>query len=417
MKPEELFLAIGEVESSRLLRSELTVQTPSVTTMEESQMKKTRVNARRMFRGVVVAAVLISMLGVTAYAVGGFLIFDSPQEMISTIFGDNTGYDHSEGSITPFEDGINIIVEPTFDRVPVDESLAAEEAAPLVEAVGQSIRWQGYTLTIDANLYDAVTQCGLLTYTLENPEGLDYSLQSTGEVWFPGGELIDFSQYGYSYIIQDQSTDTRLTATYYYQIRDTENTSLEIGFSQWTEMSVQEYQQWFVDTKQQLKQAVSEEEAFEYVRQLTGEDFPLVEAENSRESIIEQGYDAMAYERMGVLEEDGLESSPDKITIPATASGEMSSITLGDGAITMSPVAMCIDLAKIGNYPRSFIDVAKIQFSDGTEYVVKDGYTENFVFNVGSSDGTDSTFMFNRMIDVREVTAIVMDGDIELTVD
>lgn len=417
MKPEELFLAIGEVESSRLLRSELTVQTPSVTTMEESQMKKTRVNARRMFRGVVVAAVLISMLGVTAYAVGGFLIFDSPQEMISTIFGDNTGYDHSEGSITPFEDGINIIVEPTFDRVPVDESLAAEEAAPLVEAVGQTIRWQGYTLTIDANLYDAVTQCGLLTYTLENPEGLDYSLQSTGEVWFPGGELIDFSQYGYSYIIQDQSTDTTLTATYYYQIRDTEDTDLEIGFSQWTEMSVQEYQQWFVDTKQQLKQAVSEEEAFEYVRQLTGQDFPLVEAENSRESIIEQGYDAMAYERMGVLEEDGLESSPDKITIPATASGEMSSITLGDGAITMSPVAMCIDLAKIGNYPRSFIDVAKIQFADGTEYVVKDGYTENFVFNVGSSDGTDSTFMFNRMIDVREVTAIVMDGDIELTVD
>lgn len=417
MKPEELFLAIGEVESSRLLRSELTVQTPSVTTMEESQMKKTRVNARRMFRGVVVAAVLISMLGVTAYSVGGFLIFDSPQEMISTIFGDNTGYDHSEGSITPFEDGINIIVEPTFDRVPVDESLAAEEAAPLVEAVGQTIRWQGYTLTIDANLYDAVTQCGLLTYTLENPEGLDYSLQSTGEVWFPGGELIDFSQYGYSYIIQDQSTDTTLTATYYYQIRDTEDTDLEIGFSQWTEMSVQEYQQWFVDTKQQLKQAVSEEEAFEYVRQLTGQDFPLVEAENSRESIIEQGYDAMAYERMGVLEEDGLESSPDKITIPATASGEMSSITLGDGAITMSPVAMCIDLAKIGNYPRSFIDVAKIQFADGTEYVVKDGYTENFVFNVGSSDGTDSTFMFNRMIDVREVTAIVMDGDIELTVD
>lgn len=417
MKPEELFLAIGEVESSRLLRSELTVQTPSVTTMEESQMKKTRVNARRMLRGVVVAAVLISMLGVTAYAVGGFLIFDSPQEMISTIFGDNTGYDHSEGSITPFEDGINIIVEPTFDRVPVDESLAAEEAAPLVEAVGQTIRWQGYTLTIDANLYDAVTQCGLLTYTLENPEGLDYSLQSTGEVWFPGGELIDFSQYGYSYIIQEQSTDTTLTATYYYQIRDTEDTDLEIGFSQWTEMSVQEYQQWFVDTKQQLKQAVSEEEAIEYVRQLTGEDFPLVEAENSRESIIEQGYDAMAYERMGVLEEDGLESSPDKITIPATASGEMSSITLGDGAITMSPVAMCIDLAKIGNYPRSFIDVAKIQFSDGTEYVVKDGYTENFVFNVGSSDGTDSTFMFNRMIDVREVTAIVMDGDIELTVD
>lgn len=412
MKPEELFLAIGEVESSRLLRSELTVQTPSVTTMEESQMKKTRVNARRMFRGVVVAAVLISMLGVTAYAVGGFLIFDSPQEMISTIFGDNTGYDHSEGSITPFEDGINIIVEPTFDRVPVDESLAAEEAAPLVEAVGQTIRWQGYTLTIDANLYDAVTQCGLLTYTLENPEGLDYSLQSTGEVWFPGGELIDFSQYGYSYIIQDQSTDTTLTATYYYQIRDTEDTDLEISLSQWASISREEILERIAEIKQQLRQEIPEDEAYEFQKQYYGEDWPWFEKNRTRQEIVDAGYEVLAYEK---LEDAAI--CPDKITIPATASGEMSSITLGDGAITMSPVAMCIDLAKIGNYPRSFIDVAKIQFADGTEYVVKDGYTENFVFNVGSSDGTDSTFMFNRMIDVREVTAIVMDGDIELTVD
>lgn len=418
MKPEDLFLAIGEVESSRLARSELTMECPSARETEEPDMKKKRVNPRRIIRNLLIAAVIVSMLAVTAYAAVGYLIFDNPEEMISAIFGDETGYDHSEGSITPFEDGINVIIEPTFDRVPVDEEVAAEEAAPLVEAVGQSISWEGYTLTVDANLYDAVTGCGFLTYTLENPEGLDYSLQSTGEVWFPSGEPVDFSQYGYSYIIQDQSTDTRLTATYYYQIRDTEDTDLEISFSWWSDMSRQDYIQWFVETKQQLKQEVSEEEAYEYVKQLTGEDFALVEAETSRESIIEQGYDAMAYERMGVLDDQEEQSGAmDKIIIPAASSGEMSSITLGNGAITMSPVAMCIDMAKIENYPRSFVDVAKIQFADGTEYVVKDGYTLNYVFNVGSSGGTDSTFMFNRIIDVKEVTAIIMDGDIELTVD
>ena len=294
----------------------------------------------------------------------------------------------------------------------------AEEAAPLVSPVGQSISWEGYTLAIDANMYDSVTKCGLLTYTLENPEGLDYSLQSDGEVWFPGGEVISFSQYGYSYIIQDKSTDTKLTATYYYQLRNMEDTDLEISLSQWANMNVQEYQQWFVDTKQQLKQEVSEEEAYEYVKQLTGEDFAQVEAETSRESIVEQGYDAMAYERMGVLDDQEEQTdTPDRIIIPAADSGEMSSVTLGNGAITISPVAMCIDMAKIENYPQEFIGTAKIRFADGTEYAVKDDYTENFVFNVGSSDGTDSTFMFNRLVDVNAVTSIVMDGDIELTVD
>ena len=412
MKREDLFLAIGQVESSRLERSELAV--PS---REPEEDKTMNVRPRRIFRNLLIAAVIVSLLTVTAYAAVGYLIFESPEDMISALFGDKTGFDHSDGSITPFEDGINIIVEPTFDRVPVDEKNMEEEAVPLVETVGQSITWEGYTLTVDANLYDSVTKCGLITYILENPKGLDYSLQSTGEVWFPGGEVVNFSQYGYSYIIQDKSTDTKLTATYYYQIRDRESTDLEISFSQWSEMTIQEYRQWFADTKQQLKQEVSEEAAYEYVRQLTGEDFPLLEAENSRETIIEWGYDDMAYERMGVLEEDDQERCPEKITISTSESSEMSSITLGNGAVTMSPVAMCTDIAKIGNYPRSFVDVAKIQFADGTEYVVKDGYTLNYVFNVQSSGGTDVTFMFNRMIDVKEVTSIILDGGIELTVD
>ena len=414
MKREDLFLAIGQVESSRLMRSELAV--PS---REPEEDKTMNVRPRRIFRNLLIAAVIVSLLTVTAYAAVGYLIFESPEDMISTLFGDKTGFDHSDGSIRPDPNGppTGIIVEPTFDRVPVDEKIMEEEAVPLVETVGQSIDWKGYTLTVDANLYDSVTKCGLITYVLENPKGLDYSLQSTGEVWFPGGEVINFSQYGYSYIIQDKSTDTKLTATYYYQIRDRESTDLEISFSQWSEMTIQEYRQWFADTKQQLKQEVSEEAAYEYVRQLTGEDFPLLEAENSRETIIEWGYDDMAYERMGVLEEDDQERCPEKITISTSESSEMSSITLGNGAVTMSPVAMCTDIAKIGNYPRSFVDVAKIQFADGTEYVVKDGYTLNYVFNVQSSGGTDVTFMFNRMIDVKEVTSIILDGGIELTVD
>lgn len=414
MKREDLFLAIGQVESSRLTRSELSV--PSRDIKEDKTMKA---RPRRIFRNLLVAAVIVSLLTVTAYAVTGYLIFDSPEDMISAVFGDKTGFDHSDGSIRPDPNGppSGIIVEPTYDRVPADAEVVASEAAPLVEAVGQSISWGGYTLTVDANLYDSVTKCGMVTYLLENPDGLpEYKLQSNGEVWFPGGEVIDFSQYGYSYIIRDKSTDTKLTATYYYQIRDRESTDLEISFSQWSEMTAQEYRQWFAETKQLLKQEVSEEAAYEYVRQLTGENFPLVEAENSRESIIEQGYDAMAYERMGVLE-DKQESCPDKIIIPEAQQGEMTNITLGDGAVTLSPIAVTIRKQEIENRGESFMGLFKIRFADGSEYVVQDGYIENRVFAVTDSEETELTYMFNRIIDVKDVVSVVVDGGVELFLD
>ena len=90
MKAEELFLAIGEVESSRLTRSELTATRPSgQREQEEPKMKKR--NVSRILRNLLVAALIVSLLAVTAYAVAGFVIFDSPQDMISGLFGDKTG--------------------------------------------------------------------------------------------------------------------------------------------------------------------------------------------------------------------------------------------------------------------------------------------------------------------------------------
>lgn len=418
MTREDLFAAIGEVESSRLQRSELTMQEPSgVLTKEEPVMKKKSVSVGRIVRNLAAAVVIVSMLGITAYAVVGYVIFDSPKEMLTAVFGDQTGYDHSDGSITPYEDGINVIIEPTFDRVPADEEVIEQEAAPLVSPVGQSISWKGYTLTIDANLYDSVTKCGLLTYTLENPEGVDYSLQSTGEVWFPGGEIIHFSQYGYSYIIQDKSTDTKLTACYYYQIRDAENADLEISFYQWAAISLEDYKQLLADTKAQLKLEISEEEVIEYQKELLGDGYAEYEANFSRDEIIEYGYDGLVYEKLGLLEEENQFVCPDKITIPEQAQGKMTNITLGDGAVTLSPIAITVKVEEIENFPNSFIDLTKIKFADGTEYVVKDNYILNYVFAVEDSETEETTFMFNRIIDVKEVVAVIVDGDIELTVD
>ena len=408
MTGEELFLAIGQVEDSRLARSELEVQEPSLCLYkEEPQMQNKRVNIGRIVRNLIAAVIIISMLGVTAYAAVGYLIFESPQDMIGFIFGDQTGYDH-KGVTTwtdPEKPG-SLYENPAYDRVPVDEEVMESEVAPLVSPVGQSITWEGYTLRVDANMYDQVTKCGVLTYTLENPDGVGpYEVENNGKLWFPEGDIVSFSQYGYSYIIEDQTTDTKLTAAYYYQLRDQEGTDLELSFYQWAKISLTEYQQMLADTKEKLKQEVSEEEVIAYVKQLVGEDYAEMEANLSREEILASGYDSMAYEV--------LDDCSEKITIPEKALGEMSNITLAGGDITVSPIAMYIDITDMKDYPQGYNGVAIIRFKDGTEYVVRDEDTANYMFAVGSGD-KDVTYMFNRIIDVNEISSIVLDGGIEI---
>ena len=55
------------------------------------------------------------------------------------------------------------------------------------------------------------------------------------------------------------------------------------------------------------------------------------------------------------------------------------------------------------DYPNEYIAVTKIRFKDGTEYLVRDDNTANYMFAVGNT-GRDVTFLFNRMIDVNAIS-------------
>ena len=407
MRSEDLFLAIGSVEESRLARSELGVS--SGADMEDRKMN---VKPKRIIRNFFVAAVIVSMLAVTAYAVTGFLIFDSPEEMVSFVFGNKTGFDQAAAGEILDSDGNLLNVQHGFERVPADETIVAEEVAPHVDPVGQSISWKGYTLTVDANLYDSVTKCGLVTYTLESTDPLGYSLQSDGEVWFPEGELVGFGQYGRSYIIQDQSTDTRLTATYYYQLRNPESSDLVITLSERVGRSQEEEDRMIEELKQQLRQEIPEEEALAFQKEYVGDSWPWFEENRTREENIESAYEAWAYQRL-----EAAEACPDQIVIPESVQAEMSSITLGDGVVTLSPIAVTIQEDQIENLGHSFMGLMKVKFDDGTEYTVQDGYISNYVFNVSDPEGSNHTYMFNRIIDISRVTSVVVDGNVELTKD
>ena len=413
MKREDLFLAIGQVESSRLERSELAV--PS---REPEEDKTMNVRPRRIFRNLLIAAVIVSLLTVTAYAAVGYLIFESPEDMISALFGDKTGFDHSDGSIRPDPNGppTGIIVEPTYDRIPADAEVVASEAAPLVEAVGQSIHWGGYTLTVDANLYDSVTKCGMVTYLLENPDGLpEYKLQYDGEIW--SGDVVEINQYGYPYIIQERTTPTCLAVVYYYQLRNPDTTDLEITLSSSVITGSEEYRRAWAELKEQLMREIPEEEAIALKKEQLGEYWDWYLETFTREEIIESGYEDMMYEKIDEVYTDEMLTCPEKIVIPEAPQGEMTNITLGEGAVTLSPIAATIRKQEIENLGESFMGLFKIRFADGSEYVVQDGYTENRVFAVTDSEETELTYMFNRIIDVKEVVSVIVDGGVELLLD
>ena len=69
MKAEDLFLAIGQAEDRHLAQSELESVRPS-NKKEEPTLKPHKTFAR-IIRNILVAALLLSLLTMTAYAIGG----------------------------------------------------------------------------------------------------------------------------------------------------------------------------------------------------------------------------------------------------------------------------------------------------------------------------------------------------------
>ena len=384
----------------------------------------------RLVRNLLVAALVVSMLAVTAFAVGGFLIFESPEQMLTTVFGNRTGFDHSDGSITkdPWGGPEGILVEPTFERVPADETVVAEDIAPMISPVGKSINWEGYTLTVDAYMYDEVTRCGLLTYTLENPNGIAYELQSNGEIWHRGGEILDFNQYGYSYIIQEKTTDTVLAAIYYFQFDERRGDALDITFSQWAAVSVDDIQGILEERIQQIRQEMTPEEALEKLKEKVGPEYDAVAAELTEAELLDAAYFELAHEQL-----EAQYTYANALTVACQSMEDMRHITLGGGSVIIAPFCVQIDINDLTflhtnsrgekHITTDNVKSVLIRYTDGTEYVVEQDYTMNHVFAHAEAtaraeeNGTDLlTYMFNRIIDVDAVECVIINGQ-ELTVD
>lgn len=443
MTAEELFAAIGQVEETRLAETE----GPSDFENQEDRRGKTK-KPGRVLRNLLIAAVVASMLAVTAFATTGFLLYDSPGRMIAAIFGDQTGYDHK--GITTWQDSekTETYQSPAYDRVEADPTVVEQDIVPYVSPVGQSISWDGYTLSIDSLLYDSVTHCGILTYTLENPEGVaGYQVGNDGEVWnFP----VSFNQYSKDYIIQEKTTDTRLAVTSYFHYQGAN--LMEITFSQWLSVTTgPEYQAMIMELLEQVKQEYTPEEAVAaYIAEHGQDTYDELAKTETPERLLEQCYGVIWVKR---LEE--LYSCPEKIVITPDPESSLRCVTLAEGAVTVTPMALQVDVETLdflhtdiyGNQrvDADNIRTLTIRYNDATEYPVfgenlnntafvltkypednvqtevfvspeEDPLGEGYVSVENSKNLSVMTLMFNRLIHIDRVASVVINGT-ELSLD
>lgn len=442
MTREDLFWAIGQVEEAQLAGTESSSDSES---QEEKNMKTKKTG--RVLRNFLIAAVVVSMLAVTAYAATGFLLYDSPVQMIAAIFGNHTGYDHKEITTWTEPGESEIYTNPAYDRVEADPAVV-EDVAPYVSPVGRSISWEGYTLTIDSLLYDGVTNCGILTYTLENPAGVTgYTVENNGEVW---GFPVNFNQHSKNYILREKTTDTCLAVTSYFYCWEPD--AMEITFSQWLKVTPgPEYQAMILELLEQIKSECNLEEAVAaYIAEYGQESYEETIQNESLERVQEVGYGVIWTKR---LEE--MYVCPETIALIPDGEKALRYVTLADGVVTVTPMAFTIDVETLdflhtdiyGNHRIDADNIRSIiiRYKDGTEYPVMGESLNNTAFvlvsypddNVqtevfvspeedpmgegyytveNSKNQSLMTLMFNRLIDIDQVQSVILNGT-ELPLD
>ena len=319
----------------------------------------------RSFSVYLLAAVLIVLLmATTVFAYVGFTQYENPLQMLKAFYG-NEEMESIAGGEVLIEDPWKpyTVVQPTIERVPLDEELA-QEVTPPIAAVGQSVSWGDYTLTIQAHQHDKNLGAGTIYYTVENPNGVGgYGTQFNGEVWWPNGEVMYLRGASWkNFIIPSETTDTKLSVACYYH------------GTQWLEKwRTQDYFEmcfYHTDTTIQLPKCASEEETTALI------------SPNGEILITAMGMDVRIQD-MEFLQYDTIIDA-DGIECPLVNEAD--------------------------------INYVAVQFSDGSEYIVEKDKNGEFIDNcahisIFTQDytfGRHITYMFNRIIDPSLVTGVVI---------
>ena len=301
---------------------------------------------RRKFKTLLLAAALVLALSVSALAAADLL----PGDLFRSFFGTELGA-RSEGVVEYDDDGRLVTNLPAWERVEVDETLAETLLTPYLTTTGKTVSYEGYTLALEANLYDPATGCGLASYTLENPDGVTgYELLAGGELWFNNQTVfVHTDQVGHLFLDSARSSDTKLyILEYYISAEPLNKLNLELG-------------------------------AFlpdDYTGRVYGETqatlpVPLVEA--------------------------------DLPLAQADQAGSLPAVTLSPIGLTLAldqPLTDALDLEYLA-----------LEYADGSRYVILDTaqFLDNSSYALYASDFS-STYSFNRLVDPQQVAKVIVNG-------
>ena len=366
MKTMDLFDAIEDQSVQLQPHGVVDMKRIEDLTRQKIRAKNTTPAKRRRSFGVyLLAAVLITFLmATTVFAYVGFTRYENPVQMLKTFYGNEEMESFEGGEVyRDDEDKPYTVVLPTIERVPLDEELA-QEVTPPIAAVGQSVSWGDYTLTIQAHQHDKNLGAGTIYYTVENPNGVEgYATQFDGNLHWPNGEIMYLHGASWeNFIIPGETTDTKLSVACYYH------------GTQWREAwRKQDYFEmcfYYTDETIQLPKYASEENTTALI------------SESGEIMISAIGMDVRIQD-MEFLQYD----------------------TIIDADGDECPLLNEADI----NY-------VAVQFSDGSEYIVDKDTDGEFISNcvditIYQQDyifGDLVTYMFNRVIDPNLITGVVI---------
>lgn len=328
------------------------IKAATLAKIQASQGQSPR-HPRRKYKTLILAAALTLALSVGALAANDLL----PGHIFQSFFGTGLG-SNAEGVVEYTDDGRLVTNLPAWERVEVDASLAEEVLTPYLTTTDETISYAGYTLALEANLYDPATGCGLASYTLENPDGVTgYQVLEDGELWFDNQTVFARTdQAGHLFLDSGRSSDTKLCILEYY-----------------------------------------------------------IAAEPLKDLDLELGAFVPDPENGGVYGEtqDTLSIPLKAAQLPLAQADQAGSLP----AVTLSPIGLSLSLTPpaAGDRDRDAladtISYLALEYADGSRYVILDtvNFLDNSAYALCPSDSS-SIYSFNRLVDTRQVVKVLVNG-------
>ena len=267
MKAIDLLVGFGSVRDSYVISAGEFRQ-------GKKKAQSKRLSTRKMW--LIAAVIALTLLLVGCAAVYAMIIFGSPAEMISALYGEKNGFNSAPPTEVndPGKPDSSWTV-PGYEKQPVEETVA-QELEKWASPVGKSIVADGYKLTVDAYIYDSTTQSGFITLLLEHEKPIpeeELLVGYNGEIGGLSGKYLNFNQYGRAYLIPGKTTDTQLAFTYYFRADMRTGTNLLVSFPDFEEQArLEEYHrnrtEGVAAIRQRLKGELTAQEAAEKMRAL-----------------------------------------------------------------------------------------------------------------------------------------------------